>query len=176
MSKYPYEHTVVTGTDCTTHGATFCETCTSPGYHLAPRNHTDNSIECLPNLCTCAGGEPVPIKSCTLNGNNQCQTCDKGFSFINSTESCQQNVCICENGNAAIGPNCERNNAEICGSCINTHTLQDNYCVSKCSCQNGVSDSSCTSSGIERCISCNQGYYLSNGNCLTLSTETTPGW
>ena len=142
-----------------------CNSCDT-GYHLGPKNLTDNSIECLPNQCNCVGGTPVHYKSCTENGTNQCETCDKGFDFIASTKSCKQNVCKCENGSAATGPECERNNAEMCGSCINTHMLQDKYCVSKCSCQNGVSASSCTSSGIQSCISCNPGYYLSNGNCL----------
>ena len=56
------------------------------------------------NECQCPNGVFDADGPCPNHNGESCEACDDGYHLVD--ERCQINVCNCENGNAAIGPEC----------------------------------------------------------------------
>ena len=167
--------TARTGTDCTTHGATLCETCTSPGM----RTDAGTAWQCTQNICGCTNGVGVTGEECTLEGANYCASCTGNYHLdTHATNAaklqCDENECVCTiNGGGTQVANavCTEDGGEQCQSCTNVaytpEALNDGTddipCQPKqCACTNGVGvrDGTCDNVATEKCASCNTDYEL----------------
>ena len=89
-----------------------------------------------------------------MDGNaGSCSICTTGFSLVNGT--CQQ---ICSTG----CQNCS--SSTVCNTCFSVFVyLSNNKCPT---CPNSPACVTCMPSNPNTCTLCNNGYYLSVGNCL----------
>ena len=110
-----------------------------PDNYIFQNLHFENNTNsCIPNICTCNNGNPVPNELCENNNQQRCQTCGEGYILtrdltceklncegnefvgrdINDAGSevsvCLQNKCTCENGLPAEKENCLENEGEEC--------------------------------------------------------------
>ncbi|CAD7932955.1 unnamed protein product [Amoebophrya sp. A120] len=97
--------------------------------------------------------------------------CHVGYHF-NSLPSlqntCEPNVCHCNNGQGAEGTACVPHGAHVCTSCKNDNYALDDTtkkCVKQCTCDNGTvaGADACEAAGdntFQVCSACNAGYHL----------------
>jgi hypothetical protein len=91
------------------------------------------------------------------DSNNNCKTvtCPDGYSEKHDT--CERNICTCENGIAAEGSNCDGNKNK-CTKCNPGFHLVGNSCeenICTCSFGTGARGTTCETHGSDFCSSCN---------------------
>ncbi|CAD7969185.1 unnamed protein product [Amoebophrya sp. A120] len=170
----------VGGTQCKD-GVGDIELC-KPGYHYTDEGGTfqkcgDLEIKngiCAANTCSCVNGKGMLGEHCLEQDSPHCASCNDGFHLNEATEkpTCDANVCVCHNGDPAIGvPSCRNAGDEACSRCKDGFTLNNDtfFCEPNvCRCTGGkkVDNKDCPRNGMQKCRACDDGYKLQeNGTC-----------
>lgn len=147
---------------CVTHEAHNCKTCDDT-------YHKDGNSVCIENVCKCDNGSAVNNNACTVDGANQCATCNNFYHPVTDDQgimSCEINICTCDYGTEKT-VDCKVHNGHECAQCDNYYDIQGDICVpNQCICTNGqASTDPCSTLNEENCISCNDGYYPDGSTC-----------
>lgn len=160
-------------------GVIECQRCDT-GYYL-------KEGRCLPLMCTCENGEPLPQSACLEMGQSVCASCYSGFRLVG--RHCEPNHCHCAHGTPAAGAACPSQGLLSCSSCRSgyrphtklfndqgtTRTVQT--CIQKfCNCMYGTqvagtratarSEPRCDIDGANMCLDCMPQYHMINHQCL----------
>ena len=103
---------------------------------------------CMENICECENGIPVATnidmqQVCPFHGAPICASCNKGYHLEDI--ECKPNVCTCDGGVAAYGPDCTYHNTEKCVVCdVNEYFDFEEYTCKENMCEPGFSNYSNT--------------------------------
>lgn len=125
-----------------------CDSCLE-GYY----EHVKNATDTVCNVCHIACKT-----SCTGDGAKVCDACKEGWNY-NEETGCED-VNECESGSSSPCQDTEY--------CTNT---QGSYSCLSCH----VACKGCTGSGFNKCVLCNDGYLLKDGECLDVDECTSEG-
>ena len=104
---------------------------------------------------------------------NECEYCYEGFHLNNRDNSCQPNICYCQNGypdnETHVGSHiCNVNNGHECSGCDQFHYLLGENCQkNRCTCKNGIQEEkNCKQHNENNCESCLEGFHKVGKFCL----------
>lgn len=90
------------------------------------KHKTKTCVAAPPNTCICSNGSLGAPSSCPANGQQNCETCEAGWTL--SGKTCEANTCTCSNGRLGAQSSCTGNGQQNCNACEVAYVLSGKIC------------------------------------------------